>query len=121
MITRFITNVSLTFNPFSARAKVCRTVLSQFGPAAWGRVKFDTKVLPRESTLPSGLKLKFRTWIFCLIDRELNCLDSVRKLTHSAEDGKELTLDTEKLNFKDITEEVDRHSRGLARKAELSG
>lgn len=37
------------------------------------------------------------------------------------EDGKEMHLDTEKLGIKDIMEEVDRHSRGLNRKADLTG
>lgn len=37
------------------------------------------------------------------------------------EDGKEMDLDTEKLNLKDIVEEVDRHSRMLNRKADLTG
>ena len=32
-----------------------------------------------------------------------------------------MRLDTEKLGFKDIAEEVDRHSRMLSRKAELAG
>ena len=32
-----------------------------------------------------------------------------------------MQLDTEKLAFKDIAEEVDRHSRILNRKAELAG
>ena len=32
-----------------------------------------------------------------------------------------MSLDTEKLGFNDITEEVDRHSRVLARKQELAG
>ena len=36
------------------------------------------------------------------------------------EDGKEMQLDTEKLSIKDVEEEVDRHSRVLNRKAELS-
>ena len=37
-----------------------------------------------------------------------------------AEDGKEMDLDPEKLNIKDIFEEVDRHSRALGRKADLT-
>ena len=37
------------------------------------------------------------------------------------EDGKELILDVEKLNIKDVMEEVDRHSRVLNRQADLLG
>jgi large subunit ribosomal protein L53 len=36
------------------------------------------------------------------------------------EDGKQMKLDLEKLKIKDVVEEVDRHSRLLARKEELS-
>ena len=64
MITRFITNVTLKFNPFSARAKTCRTILAQFGPSAFRTVKFNNTVLPRSSTEPSSLHLRFRTWCF---------------------------------------------------------
>jgi large subunit ribosomal protein L53 len=42
-------------------------------------------------------------------------------LTSGTEDGKELTLDLEKMRITDVTEEVDRHSRILARKEELDG
>jgi len=37
------------------------------------------------------------------------------------EDGKEMQLDLEKMKIKDIQVEVDRHSRILRRKEELSG
>lgn len=39
----------------------------------------------------------------------------------SAEDGKEMKLNTEELGIKGVTEEVDRHSRMLARQEELNG
>jgi hypothetical protein len=42
------------------------------------------------------------------------------KLTGAlAEDGKEMKLDTEKLNINDVVAEVDRHSRTLNRVADL--
>ena len=37
------------------------------------------------------------------------------------EDGKEMKLDAEKLGIKGVVEEVDRHSRILARQEELNG
>jgi len=37
------------------------------------------------------------------------------------EDGKEMSLDIEKMKIKDIQVEVDRHSRVLRRKEELAG
>lgn len=35
------------------------------------------------------------------------------------EDGREMKLDVEKMKFRDIQTEVDRHSRALRRKEEL--
>lgn len=67
MITRFITEVTASFNPFSARAKICRIFISQFGPSTFRNIKFSTKLLPQASKEPSSLKIKFRT-----------CLDSLR-------------------------------------------
>ena len=60
MITHFITEVTARFNPFSPRAKICRVFLSQFGPSTFRSIKFNNKVLPRDSTEPSQLKVKFR-------------------------------------------------------------
>lgn len=37
------------------------------------------------------------------------------------EDGKEMSLDLDKLRLKDIEEQVDRHSRILRRQEELAG
>ena len=37
------------------------------------------------------------------------------------EDGKELSLELEKMRITEVMEEVDRHSRTLARKEELTG
>ena len=39
----------------------------------------------------------------------------------AAEDGKEMLLDAGNMTVKDLVEEVDRHSRMLSRKEELSG
>lgn len=39
----------------------------------------------------------------------------------TAEDGKQMKLDAEKLGIKGVVEEVDRHSRILSRQEELNG
>ncbi|MCJ1300355.1 39S ribosomal protein L44, mitochondrial [Hypocenomyce scalaris] len=96
MITKFITDVSTKFNPFSKRGKTCRIFLAQLPPSARQTMKINTKILPRTSREGSTLSLKFK-------------------------DGKELQLDTEKLTIKDVMEEVDRHSRMLNRQADLMG
>ncbi|KAF7913842.1 uncharacterized protein EAF01_000248 [Botrytis porri] len=96
MITRFITEVSTVFNPFSPKAKTARLFLSVLPPNARQTMKIDTKILPRASKERSLVRLKFK-------------------------DGKEMKLDAEKLGIRGVSDEVDRHSRILARQEELTG
>ncbi|KAI9745219.1 MAG: 39S ribosomal protein L44, mitochondrial [Claussenomyces sp. TS43310] len=96
MITRFITDVSTVFNPFSAKSKTARLFLSFLPSNARSIMKINTKLLPRASREKSSVQLKFK-------------------------DGKEMKLDAETLGIKGVMEEVDRHSRLLARQEELSG
>ncbi|KUJ23999.1 mitochondrial ribosomal protein L44 [Mollisia scopiformis] len=97
MITRFMTEVTTVFNPFSPKAKTARLFLSFLPPnARAGGMKISTRLLPRTSKEISFVELKFK-------------------------DGKEMKLDAEKLGIKGVTEEVDRHSRILARQEELNG
>ncbi|KAH8675336.1 39S ribosomal protein L53/MRP-L53 [Xylariales sp. PMI_506] len=97
MITRFITEVNTKFNPFSAASRSVRLFLANL-PAnarANGAMKVNTSLLPRTSTEPPSLLVKFK-------------------------DGKEMNLNGEKLGIKGIIEEVDRHSRALQKQAALS-
>ncbi|KAH7364561.1 mitochondrial ribosomal protein L44 [Rhexocercosporidium sp. MPI-PUGE-AT-0058] len=96
MITRFLTEVSTVFNPFSPKAKTARLFLSFLPPNARQSMKIDTKLLPRTSRDKSVVAVKFK-------------------------DGKEMKLDAEKLGIKGVVEEVDRHSRILSRQEELNG
>ncbi|KAM3086715.1 39S ribosomal protein L44, mitochondrial [Clarireedia jacksonii] len=96
MITRYLTEVSTVFNPFSRKAKTARLFLSFLPPDARQTMKIDVKALPRASKEPSFVRLKFK-------------------------DGLEMKLDSERLGIKGVSEEVDRHSRILARQAELTG
>ncbi|KAJ4287986.1 39S ribosomal protein L44, mitochondrial [Kalmusia sp. IMI 367209] len=97
MITRFLTNVSVKFNPFSPRAKPARLFLSLIPPNARAEgMKVETKMLPRTSKEPATLGVKFK-------------------------DGKEINLELDKMRITEVMEEVDRHSRLLARKEELTG
>ncbi|KAF2682779.1 hypothetical protein K458DRAFT_341628 [Lentithecium fluviatile CBS 122367] len=97
MITRFLTNVRVKFNPFSPRAKPARLFLSLIPPDARASgMVIDTKMLPRTSKEPATLGVKFK-------------------------DGKELNLELDKMRITEVMEEVDRHSRILARKEELTG
>ncbi|KAL1651316.1 39S ribosomal protein L44, mitochondrial [Diplodia intermedia] len=97
MITRFLTEVNTKFNPFVRNAKTARNFLALLPPNARADgMKINAKVLPRLSKEPTTLELKFK-------------------------DGKEMKLDLEKLKIREVEEEVNRHSRLLARQEELSG
>ncbi|KAK5663240.1 hypothetical protein OQA88_3667 [Cercophora sp. LCS_1] len=97
MLTRFISEVTTRFNPFSARAKVARLFLTRLPPnARTNGMSITTQLLPRTSTEPSTLKIKFK-------------------------DGKEMNLDCETMNIKTVVEEVDRYSRALQKKADVEG
>lgn len=77
-------------------------------------MKISTKLLPRVSRDPAVFQLKFSE----LAQTRIVQLEAD---TASAEDGKEMSLDAEKLGIKGVMEEVDRHSRGLLRQEELNG
>ncbi|EAA35909.1 hypothetical protein GE21DRAFT_1739 [Neurospora crassa] len=96
MLTRFITDVSTRFNPFSAKAKAARLFLSFLPPNARSNgMNITTQLLPRNSTETPLLYVKFK-------------------------DGKEMNLDVENMGIKSIVEEVDRHSRILQKQADLN-
>ncbi|KAH8732793.1 39S ribosomal protein L53/MRP-L53-domain-containing protein [Phaeosphaeriaceae sp. PMI808] len=97
MITRFLTDVRVTFNPFSLRSKPARLFLSLIPPnARLDGMKIESKMLPRGSKEAATLAVKFK-------------------------DGKEMNLDLSKMRITEVMEEVDRHSRQLARKEDLTG
>ncbi|KAJ4297209.1 39S ribosomal protein L44, mitochondrial [Collariella sp. IMI 366227] len=96
MITRFITEIKTRFNPFSAGSKSARLFISSLPPTARSSgMAISTQLLPRNSTAPSTLYVKFK-------------------------DGKEMNLDCEAMGIKSIVEEVDRHSRLLQKEADLA-
>ncbi|KAK4220138.1 39S ribosomal protein L53/MRP-L53-domain-containing protein [Rhypophila decipiens] len=95
MISRFITEVRMKFNPFNARTRSARLFLSNLPPTARADgMMIQTQLLPKASTEASSLYIKFK-------------------------DGKEMNLDVESMGIKSIVEEVDRHSRQLQKAADL--
>lgn len=46
-------------------------------------------------------------------------INQLTQFANQTEDGREMKLDVEKMKFRDIQTEVDRHSRALRRKEEL--
>ncbi|KAK4454644.1 39S ribosomal protein L53/MRP-L53-domain-containing protein [Podospora aff. communis PSN243] len=95
MLTHFISEVSTRFNPFSTGAKTARLFLTRLPPGARASgLNITTQLLPRNSTEPSSLMIKFK-------------------------DGMEMKLDCETMNIKSVVEVVDRHSRQLQKQADL--
>jgi large subunit ribosomal protein L53 len=127
MITRYLTEVSTVFNPFSPRAKTARLFLSFLPGNARATMKVDTKILPRTSRERSFVQVKFSTSRLGRLPRQEEASDYrslyiwISANTLPTEDGKEMKLDSEQLGIKGVIEEVDRHSRILARQDELNG
>jgi hypothetical protein len=68
MITRFLTDVRVSFNPFSLRAKPARLFLSLIPPNARAAgMKIESKMLPRTSKEPASLAVKFSTSTFVFL------------------------------------------------------
>ncbi|KAL6698618.1 hypothetical protein J3F84DRAFT_363414 [Trichoderma pleuroticola] len=96
MITKFMTEVTAKFNPFSTCAKPARLFLTFLPPDVRANgTAVHTSLLPRNSPESSSLRVKFK-------------------------DGKEMDFNCSKINIKGLVEEVDRHSRQLQKAADLS-
>ncbi|KAL0634460.1 39S ribosomal protein L44, mitochondrial [Maublancomyces gigas] len=96
MIVRYISKVTVAFNPFSPRARTARLFVSLLPPDARMTMRINTVVLPRDSEEGGSVHVVFK-------------------------DGKEVKLDTSKMGISDVVEECDRHSRTLQRKDALTG
>ncbi|KAG5976939.1 hypothetical protein E4U55_007146 [Claviceps digitariae] len=96
MITKFMTEVTARFNPFSACSKPARLFLTYLPSNARANgTLIQTTVLARGASETSSLRVKFK-------------------------DGKELKFDCTKTNIKSLVEEVDRHSRQLQKAVDLA-
>ena len=112
MKTKYLTSLSLSFNPFSRTGKVPRLFLTMLPPAAHKSVHIKQTQQPRSSTLPAFLELGFKDgkkmkWEW-LEDDVAGGLDA---------NGKEKKI----TKLEDVVGEVDRHARILGRKEELAG
>jgi len=96
MITKYLTNVTAKFNPFSRQAIAARLFLTQFPADSRSQIKMSTVILPPTSKENPVLDLMFK-------------------------DGKELKINLQEFKVDEIVEQVDRHSRLLARKEDLAG
>ena len=63
MITRFMTEVNAKFNPFSMSSRATRLFLSSLPPNARSTgMQINTTLLPRASTSPASLQIKFSAY-----------------------------------------------------------
>ncbi|KAM0635479.1 hypothetical protein ACHAPW_001708 [Verticillium nonalfalfae] len=109
MITKYMTEITTRFNPFTMQARPARLFLSFLPPnARQSGLTINTVLLPKTSKEAPSLFVKFSAW------PETDVPRAGRK------DGKEMTLDCEKLGIKGLLEEVDRHSRGLQKQADMT-
>ena len=111
-MTKYLKSLNATFNPLSFQKshQIPRIVLSFLKPdarsASAGGMTVTTNVLPAKSKEPSSLMMSFKD------GKELKWVEK------SEQEG---VWDLKSVNIKDVTEEVNRHSRILRRKEELSG
>lgn len=104
MQTRFITALTTTLNPFSKTSRTPRLFLAQLPPSIRGSIKVKVNQLPRESKAPSTLALTFKD------GKEMKFVFDEAKAGEKREEVK----------LQDVLNEVERHSRGLARKEDLT-
>lgn len=90
MITRFLTDVRVVFNPFSLRSKSARLFLSLIPPSARTEgMKIESKMLPRTSKEPASLGVKFSMYnvslkILCVMGIQFNnVVSDLRTIQHS--------------------------------------
>ncbi|RMY16553.1 hypothetical protein D0868_00253 [Hortaea werneckii] len=106
MITKYITGITTSFSPFNPRSgKTIRNFLASLPPNARTTMRIGVKMLgQKDAAKPAMLDLTF---------------NQLTSFANQTEDGREMKLDVEKMKFRDIQTEVDRHSRALRRKEEL--
>ncbi|KIW07608.1 uncharacterized protein PV09_01558 [Verruconis gallopava] len=95
MISQFISGVSAKFNPFVRAQRMPRLFLSMLPPDSRTSMKISVSQLPRDSAEKGSLSVTFK-------------------------DGMEMSFNPEKVKIKEVMAEVDRHSRMLARKENLT-
>ena len=132
MITKYLVEVGVRFNPFSAQSKAVRLFLTNLpAKARQSGILITTAMLARQSTEPSSLKIKYSKT--CPVEIQLQTgeiwergvVQSTNRgrlltLVCVVEDGKELALQCDSMTCQGLIEEVDRHSRALQKEATLN-
>ncbi|CUM67985.1 uncharacterized protein PRCAT00005699001 [Priceomyces carsonii] len=97
MITKYFTKVVVKFDPFSSSAKPARLFLSRIPTSMKGTCNIDYKVLTKESPI-----------------NERPTIEVTFKDKHT------MKADPETMEFKEVTEYFNGHSRRLALKEAIS-
>jgi large subunit ribosomal protein L53 len=114
MLTKYLTTLSVAFSPLSPlRAHRTPRLLLALLPASH-KIKVTTTILPTNSTQPAKITVGFK-------ERTIEFLEKKKGAPAAGAAGSEEVLDLGRLGINDIVEEVDRHSRMLGRKEELTG
>jgi len=132
MITKYLTSLTVSFNPLSSRAahRTPRLLLSFVPPAARTTgVTIKSNIIPTSAgnEVPSSVTLTFKD------GKELRFLEVTRPVVKGnkgkgrkvegnekeVKEAPEGVFDLGKFGIRDVVEEVDRHSRVLRRKEEL--
>ena len=115
MKTKYLTQLTTSFNPFSLTSRVPRLFLNTLPPNAHKAIQIKNKALPRTSTAPASLELTFKDGKKMTYEWTE---DDVRKVEPGSVEAKQrkkvATLQT-------VIAEVDRHARMAGRKEELNG
>lgn len=130
MITRYLTSLQATFNPLSPHKshKIPRLILALLSStarsAAGANIQVTTNQLPSASTEQCSLIASFKDGRKMVFKEGRSARQRGEKVAKGAADEGGLTgeeYDLRKLSINDVVVELDRHSRALTRKDELSG
>lgn len=122
MLTKYLTTLSVAFSPLSpSRAHRTPRLLLALLPASH-QIKVTTTILPTNSKEPARISIGFKEKQIVFVESKGSNKKGGKAEADAVALGlQEGELDLRRLGINDVVEEVDRYSRGLARKDELSG
>jgi len=122
MITKYLTTLTVAFSPLSAsRAHRTPRLLLALLPATH-KIKISTTILPTNSKEPARITIGFKEKQIAFVESKGSDKKGGKAEAQAVALGmQEGELDLRRLGINDVVEEVDRYSRGLARKEELTG
>lgn len=122
MITKYLTNLTVAFSPLAAsRAHRTPRLLLALLPASH-KIKITTTILPTNTKDPARITIGFKEKEIKFVESKGSDKKGGKQEAMAESLGlAEGELDLRRLGINDVIEEVDRYSRMLARKEELTG